>query len=218
MTSVTDPGLEAALKNSRYMKNYDLIISSNDDLVKFTVIDRSSLVKFRMPVLFGALAYLINCGVRLYQQFEISVLDACVVFGTLLIAVVTFLYQERQDELLVMKNIGIQLNSKTNWKFFTKADKNMFIPHSNIIDLVIHEGFYGYGQVIFYMCILTKNGSNNGTFTQNKTEEMIKVVFSELLPRKEILLTVWKQSREMLFGTNKRYFRRVPGQGLKLVE
>ena len=55
-----------------------------------------------------------------------------------------------------------------------------------MIDLVIHEGFHDYGQVIFYLCVLTK---------ANNDKNPITIVFPEFLPRKDILLTVWRLSR-----------------------
>lgn len=125
--------------------------------------------------------------------------------------VLTATYQTRQDSMIVMKSIGIQLEYRSRWKFLKNSNKNTFIPLNNIIDLVIHEGFYGYGQVIYYMCVLTKTNPNS---TDN---DMIKVVFSELLPRKDLLVTVWKQSRQILFNNGTRHWRRVPGQGLRPV-
>lgn len=214
------------------MKDYDLIISSNDDIIKFTVKETSKLTKVRTPAIVLIIAFMVHKIVLtrdvLLAFTSVNVLSSEVTLGlqqaaklftgadilqlTILciLSILLFCRQDREDTMIVMKNIGVQLKCKSNWKFIAKSDKNIFIPLSNIIDLVIHEGFYGYGQVIYYMCVLTKNDSN-------KKDDMIKVVFSELLPRKELLVSVWKQSRQKLFE-NKRFFRRVPGQGLKLVE
>ena len=113
--------------------------------------------------------------------------------------------QTPEDTLIVMRGIGIQLQSKKMWRF---QSSDSFIPINNMIDLVIHEGFHDYGQVIFYLCVLTK---------ANNDKNPITIVFPEFLPPKDILLTVWRLSRELLFGSTKRYWRRVPGQGLKQV-
>lgn len=127
-----------------------------------------------------------------------------IVFQILLIGALLWL-QSPEDSITVMKGIGIQLNSKKLWRF---QSSNSFIPIDKMIDLVIHEGFHDYGQVIFYLCILTKANTDKNSIT---------VVFPEFLPRKDILLTVWTLSRELLFGSSQRYWRRVPGQGLKQV-
>lgn len=204
------------------MKDYDLIISSNDDIIKFTVKDTSKLTQIRLPTIALIIAYMIHNvitkviwsnitldNLQLIAQ-EFTQFQLVQFIALTIICILVFCRQDREDTMIVMKNIGIQLKCKSSWKFINKSDKNIFIPLSNIIDLVIHEGFYGYGQVIYYMCVLTKSESN-------KKDDMIKVVFSELLPRKELLVSVWKQSRQKLFE-KKRFFRRVPGQGLKLVE
>lgn len=186
------------------MKNYCLTVEARNDIMKFTVSEPDKLDQLRHPVLMvivGILTYLIpKQSWRMDHHMSI-------IIGLVLIGILALCRQQRQDVLVVMKGIGVQLNSRSNWKFVNKSDKNVFIPLTNIIDLVIHEGFHGYGQVIFYMCVLTKNTKDN---------DMIKVVFSELLPRKDILVQVWKQSRNVLFNGN-RYWRRIPGQGLKPV-
>lgn len=118
-----------------------------------------------------------------------------------------FSLQQPSDSLLVMEDLGVQIMSTSRWKFWNQGRE--FIPLSDIIDIVVHEGFHGYGQVIFYMCVLTrvKGNSSDGNG--------VKLVFPDFLPRKDILLQVWKQSRLMLYGDTRRHFRRVPGQGLR---
>ncbi|KAI5967768.1 hypothetical protein CANMA_002948 [Candida margitis] len=122
--------------------------------------------------------------------------------------VLLFFVQEPLDTLTIMKGIGAQLDSH---KLLPFQSSNTFIPINNMIDLVVHEGFHDYGQVIFYLCFLTKN------FRSEKPgkDGVIQVVFGQLLPRKDVLLTVWKLSRQLLFAETRRYWRRVPGQGLK---
>lgn len=124
---------------------------------------------------------------------------------------VVYCRQDAHESILVIKDVGIQLNSRPRWKFLATSDSDSFIPLANIMDLVIHEGFHGYGQVIFYMCILLQRKENDG----ETDEDAIKVVFPGLLPRKDLLLRVWTQSRTVLFGDTRRYWRRVPGHGLK---
>lgn len=120
--------------------------------------------------------------------------------------------QEPSDSLMVVKDMGVQMSSKTRWRVLNGSNNKEFIPLSDVIDIVVHEGFHGFGQVIFYMCVLTKAKS-----TSSVEGNGIKVVFPNFLPRKDILLQVWKHSRETLYGETRRHFRRVPGQGLREV-
>lgn len=129
-----------------------------------------------------------------------------------IVTILLILLQESEDSMMVMKDTGIQLSSRRRWKFFTGTLHHEFIPISDIIDIVVHEGFHGFGQVIFYMCVLTKARSSSGLANNG-----IKVVFPNFLPRKAILLDVWRSSRMTLFGTTRRHYRRVPGAGLKEV-
>lgn len=107
-----------------------------------------------------------------------------------------FRLQEPLDSMMIIKDMGIQLSNRDRWGFTTKE----FIPMSDVIDIVIHEGFYGISQVIFYMCILTKPKLRTGL-----EDKGIRIVFPNFLPRKTILVDVCRQSREMLYGTTRRY-------------
>lgn len=164
--------------------------------------------------------------VKLFQEYVDSkhaatnnlLLNCAIVAVLVLLIVLVYSKQVKQDSILIMNDVGIQLNSQSGWKFSLNGNKSHFIPISNIIDLVIHEGFHGYGQVVFYMCVLTKTKSTNPDNIHGLTlnnDKMIKIVFPQFLPRKDILMKVWKNSRRVLFGESKRYWRRVPGQGLK---
>lgn len=121
--------------------------------------------------------------------------------------------EEASDTLMVMEDMGIQISSTSKWKFLNIGRNGNFIPISEIIDIVIHEGFHGYGQVIYYMCVLTRDKGRGGTEGNG-----VKVIFPNFLPRKEILLQVWKQSRQMLYGKTRRHYRHVPGLGLREVK
>ncbi|EMG48997.1 gpi15 Phosphatidylinositol N-acetylglucosaminyltransferase subunit gpi15 [Candida maltosa Xu316] len=200
------------------LKNYKLEISpplhespaKSRNLLKFTVKHHSSkklevfkylFLTLTVSIFIAYITYnlenIIEGRLDIYQYGTIVVLIALIGLFSLL--------QTPEDSIIVMKGIGVQLQSKKLWKF---QSSDSFIPIDNIIDLVIHEGFHDYGQVIFYLCILTK---------ANNDENSITVLFPEFLPRKDILLTVWTLSRDLLFGSTQRYWRRVPGQGLKQV-
>lgn len=123
--------------------------------------------------------------------------------------VLLLLLQHPHDSIMVIKDMGVQLSSTLRWRLGSNSTE--FIPLSDIIDIVVHEGFHGFGEVIFYMCVLTKASSGSSVEGNG-----IKIVFPQFLPRKDILLQVWRQSREMLYG-KRRHFRHVPGLGLREV-
>ncbi|CAH6720848.1 hypothetical protein CLIB1444_04S09296 [[Candida] jaroonii] len=186
------------------MKDYHLIIEKKEDIVKFRVIEPDKWAHYKVPGI--SLCVLgLSYGVFRYNNTQ-DLMDSLWIVLPLVMIAILLCRQGREDSMMIIKNIGVQLHSQTHWKF-VKSDKNLFVPLTNIIDLVIHEGFYGYGNVIFYMCILTKNTNDN---------EMIKIVFSQLLPRKEMLVDIWRESRQVMFSGN-RHWRRIPGQGLRPV-
>lgn len=119
--------------------------------------------------------------------------------------------QQPSDSIMIMENMGIQLTNITWWSFTNGVSNGEFVPLSEIIDIVIHEGFHSYGQIIFYMCVLTRAGSSN---SDSGSGNGVKVVFPNFLPRKDILLQVWKQSRSMLYGQNRKRYRRIQGESL----
>jgi phosphatidylinositol N-acetylglucosaminyltransferase subunit H len=61
-----------------------------------------------------------------------------------------------------------------------------FIPTTSIQDILIHEAFRGF-EVRFYLFIVVKG------------EEDVVVVFPKLLPRREVLETVWRGARACLY-------------------
>jgi phosphatidylinositol glycan class H protein len=75
-----------------------------------------------------------------------------------------------------MRSVGVQT---------TTHGTSHFIPLDAITDIVIHEGFVGFG-VKFYLAILQHDGS-------------IEVVFPESLPQRRDLERVWRQTRKALF-------------------
>ncbi|KAG2730971.1 hypothetical protein G9P44_006120 [Scheffersomyces stipitis] len=199
---------------------------SDLNLIKFTVRNRRQdpVTRFKVPLLAILIAVLaaftgrvllrdrlVSFSINSIWELEIKRSESVVIAILVSLIVLVSLKQVPEDSITVMKGLGVQLSSRKSWKFQYRSE--CFIPVSNTIDLVIHEGFHGYGQVIFYLCILTKSSAVGKTNNDN----IIKVAFPEFLPRKDILLDVWKLSRELLFGDAKRYWRRVPGQGLKQV-
>lgn len=128
---------------------------------------------------------------------------------------IVLLKQSPTDSVIAIKNVGIQLISRKGWRFL--SDEETFIPINDIIDLVIHEGFHGYGQVIFYLCALTRLKENSTKSDSTTKNDIIKIFFQKFLPRKDVLLKVWKLSKQLLFADTRSYWRRVPGKGLQKI-
>jgi phosphatidylinositol glycan class H protein len=190
----------------------------NSNLLKFTVVDSrvDFIIEYRIVFFVGILSILLGFLYKFFKLYQISHLqvdnidrwDAGIVVVLVVALLAVCLRQQPHDSVCVMKDIGIQLVSRKSWRL--QNSFNTFVPLNNIIDLVIHEGLHDYGQVIFYLCILTKAD-------KSKQQNSIQVIFPEFLPRKDILMKVRKLSRDLLFGESRRYFRRVPGQGLRQI-
>lgn len=212
------------------IKNYDLQIEpsvdikddlSHHNLLKFTVRNNDVDFLYRYKYLIAAItfssfivyAYSI-ISVENLLSFNINSLQLknwLILTGLLLLTGLALSKVRPEDSAIILKDIGVQLISKKSWKFQNTV--KVFVPLNDIIDLVVHEGMHGYGQVIFYLCILTKSND----LDKNSLENCIKIIFPEFLPRKDILIKVRKLSRDLLFANSRRYFRRVPGQGLKQI-
>lgn len=217
---------------------FEIVTNSNLSLVKFVVRNKPSffLRHLRLPLACTLMACVIPQGIKLMKSVQLPQLQQLGIFDfprkllqlrfnigeaflqnlpvlALALAVICVVLllslEEASDTLLVMEDMGIQISSMSKWKFLNIGRHGKFIPTSEIIDLVIHEGFHGYGQVIYYMCVLTRDKERGNA---------VKVIFPNFLPRKEILLQVWKQSRQMLYGNTRRHYRHVPGQGLREVQ
>lgn len=216
----------------------EILPDDADNLVTFTVKNKPLLFSkyVRVPIISVLVAYLLATLIS-YAQVARTVLwlflnsdfhrnalwffrggyahhtDAIAALLISVVVVVLLCLQETADTIIVMKHLGVQISSKSKWRFLNHRNNKEFIPLSEIIDIVIHEGFHGYGQVVFYMCVLTK-AQGQGSAEGNG----IKVVFPNFLPRKDILLQVWRHSRRILYGDQRRHFRHVPGQGLREVQ
>ena len=188
---------------------HDMKCLTTLNVLKFSVKHRVPPLIFRGRywLLCGSAICLVIPGVNCYKRCHTWV-DWCIVLVQLVFILLLYFIQEPRDTLTIMKGIGAQLESR---KMLPFQSRTIFIPINNVIDLVIHEGFHNYGQVIFYLCFLTKNFQ----VERPGKDSVIQVVFGEFFPRKDVLLTVLKLSRQLLFGESKRYWRRVPGQGLK---
>ncbi|OBA23751.1 hypothetical protein METBIDRAFT_37239 [Metschnikowia bicuspidata var. bicuspidata NRRL YB-4993] len=220
---------------------FEIVTSANQSSVKFIVRNKPSFFArhLRVPVAFTLLACLVPQGLEtlhawrehgwhafsppVAQLVQLALRPHSVLPGilgnalawlpwTAAVAAILLLLslEEASDTLMVMGDLGVQISSRSKWKLLNVGRHGKFVPISEIIDIVIHEGFHGYGQVVYYMCVLTRDKGLGGNAVQ--------VIFPHFLPRKEILLQVWKLSRQMLYGKTRRHYRHVPGQGLTEVQ
>ncbi|KAG5513276.1 hypothetical protein PMAC_001647 [Pneumocystis sp. 'macacae'] len=80
------------------------------------------------------------------------------------------------ESLLVLHNIGLQITLH----YFFLPSRTRFIPLSDILDVVIHEGFIGL-EVRYYLALIIRN------------ENTLQVIFENLLPRRKFLEIVYKE-------------------------
>lgn len=193
-------------------KNCRLQVSADEgrNLVTFTVQAPPSrfFTYVRVPFVAVLVAYAVPLAYRLVHDAPLTAVlnrQWALLVVVLVAAVALLLLQPQCDSLIVMEDMGVQLSSRRRWRFL-RGDSTEFIPCSDIIDIVVHEAFHGYGQVIFYMCILTKAQGGGGGVGDGSSA--VKVVFPNFLPRKDMLLQVWRQSRSMLYGSTRRSYRR----------
>lgn len=88
------------------------------------------------------------------------------------------------ESLLVMRGLGVQTSESPKSYFAGTATR--FIPTEKIQDILINEGFKGFG-VTYYLVVVVEG------------EEDVVVVFPELMPRRAIVETVWRRARECLY-------------------
>lgn len=115
---------------------------------------------------------------RSYALLAAVLLCAYVIHPWALVLAVPLLFAP-SDLLVVMRGTGVQLAS-TRYGVTSRE----FVPLTDIVDIVVNEGFHGYGQVVFYLCVLTR--------------ERPRVVFPHTRPRKAALLAVRRTSRRVL--------------------
>ncbi|KAF2864347.1 hypothetical protein K470DRAFT_254008 [Piedraia hortae CBS 480.64] len=88
-----------------------------------------------------------------------------------------------EESLLVIRGLGVQTttSSASSWGVSTR-----FISTQSIQDIFIHEAFRKF-EVRYYLCIVV----------DGETDAV--VVFSDILPRREILEQVWRGARACLY-------------------
>lgn len=88
------------------------------------------------------------------------------------------------ESLLVLRGLGIQTSSSSST--FLSGSTTRFIPTEKIQDILVNEAFRGF-EVRYYLVVVVEG------------EESVVVVFPRLLPRRQIVETVWRGVRGCLF-------------------
>lgn len=88
------------------------------------------------------------------------------------------------ESLLVLRGLGIQTSSSSDT--FLSGSTTRFIPTEKIQDILVNEAFRGF-EVRYYLVVVVEG------------EESVVVVFPRLLPRRQIVETVWRGVRRCLF-------------------
>jgi phosphatidylinositol glycan class H protein len=88
------------------------------------------------------------------------------------------------ESLLVLRGLGIQTSSSSDT--FLSGSTTRFIPTEKIQDILVNEAFRGF-EVRYYLVVVVEG------------EESVVVVFPRLLPRRQIVETVWRGVRGCLF-------------------
>lgn len=82
-----------------------------------------------------------------------------------------------------MRGLGVQTSESP--KTYLTSAPTRFIPTEKIQDIFVNEAFRGF-EVRYYLIVVVEG------------EEDVVVVFPGLLPRRQIVETVWRGARECL--------------------
>eukprot|EP01126_Amoeba_proteus_P042054 TRINITY_DN4557_c0_g1_i1.p1 TRINITY_DN4557_c0_g1~~TRINITY_DN4557_c0_g1_i1.p1 ORF type:complete len:114 (-),score=10.68 TRINITY_DN4557_c0_g1_i1:182-523(-) len=88
-----------------------------------------------------------------------------------------------EESLLVIRQLGIQLNTK----YYSGREDSQFIDNSKIKHVIINEGIT-CGDIIFYMAFIVKN------------KKKMVVAFKHLRPKLCPLEEIWQSTREIIYG------------------
>lgn len=147
------------------------LLGLEDDVRSTQAIEKSEW-RFLLPAVFGILWLVLRRGY----------------IGTVLASLPippTLADTHTEESLLIIRDLGIQTSSTSPSYLSTPTIR--FIPTTSIQDILIHEAFIGF-EVRFYLAIVVEG------------EQDVVVVFPKLLPRRDMLETIWRGSRACLWG------------------
>lgn len=117
---------------------------------------------------------------------------ALLVPGAAAVAYVLALRVHTSESLLVLRGLGVQTTrSPSTYLVVPGASAaTRFIPTEKIRDVLVNEAFLGF-EVRYYLVVVVEG------------EADVVVVFPSLLPKREIVETVWRGARECLYEAGK---------------
>lgn len=104
--------------------------------------------------------------------------------GALAALYVLSLRAHKRESLLVLRGLGVQTSESAGTYLSSAATR--FIPTEKIRDILVNEAFRGF-EVRYYLVVVVEG------------EDDVVVVFPGLLPRRQIVETVWRGARECLY-------------------
>lgn len=123
----------------------------------------------------------------LHKIFSKDIADYDILFSIAFSALtLTFVLRRAyiEESFLVVSSFGVQVSSTGWWYIFGPVCQ--FIPRSDVLDILIHEAFLGF-EVRYILVVVVKN--------QNR----LQLVFGNILPKRDVLETVLRGSRECFY-------------------
>ncbi|TPX32858.1 phosphatidylinositol N-acetylglucosaminyltransferase [Synchytrium endobioticum] len=185
-----DPILDIADKKPKYTPynpsgSPDLTISTcNDQFIKrFTVSSPHSSVHAASTAFWG-MSMVLCASWMLNDAYHHVVL---VVGFLMMVGMLMYLNSIMDESLLVMRDIGIQLETRRLYHllFPSLPSSSRFIPAARIQNMLIHEGIQTC-RVRYILIVMLKDA------------DKLVIIFSNLLPRLDILRTVAVESKALL--------------------
>ncbi|EAS66909.1 hypothetical protein DDB_G0277289 [Dictyostelium discoideum AX4] len=159
-------------------------IPINNDVREYKISrkDRSLITYFDLFLLFTFICTFVKH--QFYSQSLFKSFSTYFLFALILFRFYLKFFIVKEESLIVMREIGVQLKRKY---FLRPSTVVEFIEKSKIEQIVINEGITKH-NVIFYMAFIVEG--------KNK----MVLAFEELIPRIDTLLKIYKGTQSLIFN------------------
>ncbi|KAN0035675.1 hypothetical protein ACTA71_004959 [Dictyostelium dimigraforme] len=159
-------------------------IPINNDVREYKISrkDRSLITYFDLFLLFSFICTILKH--QFYAQSLFKSFSCYFLFALILFRFYLKFFIVKEESLIVMREIGVQLKRKY---FLRPSTVVEFIEKSKIEQIVINEGITKH-NVIFYMAFIVEG--------KNK----MVLAFEELIPRIDTLLKIYKGTQSLIFN------------------
>ncbi|KAM9965813.1 hypothetical protein ACTFIR_005988 [Dictyostelium discoideum] len=159
-------------------------IPINNDVREYKISrkDRSIITYFDLFLLFTFICTFVKH--QFYSQSLFKSFSTYFLFALILFRFYLKFFIVKEESLIVMREIGVQLKRKY---FLRPSTVVEFIEKSKIEQIVINEGITKH-NVIFYMAFIVEG--------KNK----MVLAFEELIPRIDTLLKIYKGTQSLIFN------------------